>query len=71
MLVQGFLSPIKQDKSGAAVVDHVAVFDDGTIKIARGRRWDIPRFHMRGWKWETIAAVPDNVEFCGNYPALM
>lgn len=71
MLVQGYFSPVKNDKHGVARVNHVAVFDDGTIKISRNRRWDCPRFHLKGWQWETIAALPADVEFCGNYPALM
>jgi hypothetical protein len=71
LLVQGFLSPIRKDRQGVTRIDHVAVFDDGTIKIARARRYDCPRFHMRGWQWEIIRALPANVEFCGNYPALM
>jgi hypothetical protein len=53
------------------LVQHVALFPNGTIKISNEHPTNTPHFNQKHWKWEEISEMPENLEWIGNYPANM
>jgi hypothetical protein len=50
---------------------HIALFEDGTVKITKNHiRLACANFN-RKFEWEIIPELPADVEFVGNYPADM
>lgn len=77
-LVKGYMTkPVWVEcKSDSDYVEpcarHVAMFEDGTIKITKGYvRLLCSDFHRKKFQWEVIAEMPTNVQYIGNYPADM
>jgi hypothetical protein len=64
-LVKGYLTPTQ--KKGW--VKHVAVFEDGKIRITRNAHPVHCEYFNRRFVWDSIEVMPQNCEFCGNYPA--
>ena len=65
-LVKGYMTQPDENYD----VRHVAVFEDGTIKITRNRH---PRsgnyFSRPNWAWDEIDEMPEGLEYIGNYAA--
>lgn len=73
IMVKGYLTAKRRDEAtGRMVCKHVAQFADGTVKITSGEHLlHGSFFNKKGWTWEVIPAMPEVIEFCGNYPADM
>ncbi|MGY8710528.1 hypothetical protein RAD16_32735 [Bradyrhizobium sp. 18BD] len=50
---------------------HIALFEDGTIKITKDHIKLACTDFNRKFEWEVIQKMPSDVEFVGNYPADM
>ena len=53
-------------------VQHIAVFDDGRVKITRDLYGENnPHFNQKGWIWDSIECCPMNAIYIGYYAANM
>ena len=63
--------PVDRPLATFQCVRHVAVFEDGTVKITKGFvSVMMPEFN-RDFEWETIPEKPTELQWIGNYPADM